>query len=213
MQHPSDRPSRRRRAMLAAATASAALGGLPAARAQESYPRKTVRLIVNFPPGGPLDILARTLASATGAKVNHILYKGNAPAVLAVVSGEVQGGILATPGFLPQVKAGKVIAVAVTSPRRSPLAPEVPTVAEAGLPDLGFEVLYDALVPAATPQPIVDRLATALAAALAREGVRKRMASLDMDVLAEPGEAARQRLARLRNRYAKTIAATGMRAE
>ena len=331
MQQPSDRPSRRRRAMLAAATASAALGGMPAARAQESYPRKTVRLIVNFPPGGPLDILARTLAeelqealgqpfvvenkpgaggnigvdvaakappdgytvlisidtpftinpgvykslpfepedlkpvmslassglmiavhpsvhatdlptlvakgrqdtlafsnagngspghmaasilaSATGAKVNHILYKGNAPAVLAVVSGEVQGGILATPGFLPQVKAGKVIAVAVTSPRRSPLAPEVPTVAEAGLPDLGFEVLYDALVPAATPQPIVDRLATALAAALAREGVRKRMASLDMDVLAEPGEAARQRLARLRDRYAKTIAATGMRAE
>ena len=163
--------------------------------------------------GSPGHMAASILASATGAKVNHILYKGNAPAVLAVVSGEVQGGILATPGFLPQVKAGKVIPLAVTSPRRSPLAPEVPTVAESGLPDLGFEVLYDALVPAGTPQAVVDRLGAALAEALAQEDVRKRLASLDMDVLAERTDAARQRLTRLRDRYAKTIAATGMRAE
>ncbi len=331
MRHPSKNASQRRRALLGAATATVALGAMPAALAQSGYPEKTVRFIVNFPPGGPLDILARTLAeklqaslgqpfvvenkpgaggnigadlvakappdgytvlvsidtpftinpgvykslpfkpddlkpvmtlassglmiavhpsvgaanlpalvakgkqdalafsnagngspghmaasilaAASGAKVNHILYKGNAPAVLAVVSGEVQGGILATPGFLPQVKAGKVIPVAVTSPRRSPLAPEVPTVAEAGLPDLGFEVLYDALVPAATPQAVVDRLGAAFAAALAQEDVRKRLASLDMEVLAEPAEAARTRLARLRERYAGTIAATGMRAE
>jgi tripartite-type tricarboxylate transporter receptor subunit TctC len=323
--------SPRRRALLGVAAATAALGALPAVRAQSGYPQKTVRFVVNFPPGGPLDILARTLAeklqaalgqpfvvenkpgaggnigvdlvakappdgytvlvsidtpftinpgvykslpfkpddltpvmtlassglmiavhpsvgaadlpalvakgkqdtlafsnagngspghmaasilaSATGAQVNHILYKGNAPAVLAVVSGEVQGGILATPGFLPQVKAGKVIPLAVTSPRRSPLAPEVPTVAESGLPDLGFEVLYDALVPAGTPQAVVDRLGTAFAEALAQDDVRKRLSSLDMDVLAERTDAARQRLAQLRDRYAKTIAATGMRAE
>jgi tripartite-type tricarboxylate transporter receptor subunit TctC len=133
--------------------------------------------------------------------------------VLAVVSGEVQAGILATPGFLPQVKAGKVLPVAVTSPKRSPLAPDVPTVAEAGVPDLGFEVLYDALVPAATPQAVVDRLASAFTSALAEPEVRKRLASLDMEVLAEPSDAARQRLDRLRERYARTIAATGMRAE
>ena len=110
-------------------------------------------------------------------------------------------------------KAGKVIPLAVTSPRRSPLAPEVPTVAESGLPDLGFEVLYDALVPAGTPQAVVDRLGAAFAEALAQDDVKKRLSSLDMDVLAERTDAARQRLAQLRDRYAKTIAATGMRAE
>lgn len=328
--HERSSPSRRR-VLLRGAAAGAALGVVPVAMAQSGYPEKTVRFVVNFPPGGPLDILARTLAeklqdslgqpfvvenkpgaggnigsdlvakaaadgysvllsidtpftinpgvykslpfkpddlkpvmtlassglmiavhpsvgaetleqlvakgkqdaltfgnagngspghlaasifsSTTGARVNHILYKGNAPAVLAVVSGEVQAGILATPGFLPQVKAGKVLPVAVTSPKRSPLAPDVPTVAEAGVPDLGFEVLYDALVPAATPQAVVDRLASAFTSALAEPEVRKRLASLDMEVLAEPSDAARQRLDRLRERYARTIAATGMRAE
>ena len=76
--------------------------------------------------------------------------------MLAIVSGEVQAGILATPGLLPQVKDGRIVPLAVTSPSRSPLAPDVPTVAEAGLPDLAFEVLYAAMVPAATPQPVID---------------------------------------------------------
>jgi tripartite-type tricarboxylate transporter receptor subunit TctC len=331
MQPLSFSPSRRRRALLRAAAAAALPVAVPAAFAQGAYPDKPVRFIVNFPPGGPLDILARTLAekmqgslgqpvvvenkpgaggnigvgqaakaaadgytvlvsidspftinpgvykslpfepsdlkpvmtlaasglmiavnpgagvetlpalvskgkkeaitfsnagngspghmaasilaSATGVKVNHILYRGNAPAVLAVVSGEVQGGILATPGFLPQVKAGKVVPLAVTSPKRSSLAPDVPTVAEAGLPDLEFEVLYDALVPAATPQAVVDRLQKAFADALAQPDVKRRLAGLDMEVLAEPGKAASERLATLSKRYAKTIEATGMRVE
>jgi tripartite-type tricarboxylate transporter receptor subunit TctC len=163
--------------------------------------------------GSPGHMAAAILASATGIKVNQILYRGNAPAVLAIISGEVQAGILATPGLLPQVKAGKIVPLAVTSPKRSVLAPDVPTVAEAGLPDLEFEVLYLAMVPAATPQPVVDSLAKAMAAALELPDVKQRLAALDMTELAETGAAAADRLTRLRERYAKTIKATGMHAE
>lgn len=163
--------------------------------------------------GSPGHMAAAILSNATGVKTNHIAYRGNAPAVLAIVSGEVQAGILATPGLLPQAKAGKITALAVTSPQRSELAPELPTVAQAGLKDLEFEVLYLAMVPAATPQPVVDVLVKAMGDALALPDVKARLSSLDMAVLNETGTAASERLARLRERYAKTIAATGMQLE
>ena len=108
--------------------------------------------------GSPGHVAASILQDSAGVKVNHIPYKGNTPAVMAVVTGEVQAGILATTGLLPQVQAGKVKALAVTSRKRSPLMPDVPTTAEAGVPALEFEVLYVAFVPAATPEPVVATL-------------------------------------------------------
>jgi tripartite-type tricarboxylate transporter receptor subunit TctC len=175
--------------------------------------RKEPITFSNAGNGSPGHMAASILAAGTGIIANHILYRGNAPAVLAIVSGEVQAGILATPGLLPQVKDGRIVPLAVTSPRRSPLAPDVPTVAQAGLPDLAFEVLYAAMVPAATPQPVVARLAGAMAEALAQDDVRARLSGLDMEVLAETGPAAADRLAQLRQRYGETIRTTGMQVE
>ena len=175
--------------------------------------RKEEITFSNAGNGSPGHMAASILASATGIKANHILYRGNAPAVLAIISGEVQAGILATPGLLPQVKAGKIVPLAVTSKRRSALAPDVPAVAEAGLADLEFEVFYYAMVPATTPQPVVAALAKALGDAAAQPDVQKRLDGLDMQVLAEAGPAAAERLVKLRQRYEKTIRATGMQVE
>ncbi len=161
--------------------------------------------------GSPGHVAASILQDTAGVKVNHIPYKGNTPAVMAVVSGEVQAGILATPGLLPHVQAGKVRALAVTSRKRSPLLPDVPTAVEAGVPALEVEVLYLAFVPAATPEGVVTTLQKALAAALTAQDVQERLRRLDLVVEGETGAVVEARLAKARERYAATIKATGMK--
>ena len=163
--------------------------------------------------GSPGHIAAEIFAHATGAKIVHVPYKGNAPAVTALLADEVKAGILATPGLLPHVQAGKVRALAVTGRRRSPLLPDVPTVAEAGFRDLEFEVLYLAMVPAATPDVVVETLRNAFRAALASPDVKARLTTLDMLVSGETGAAAAERLAASRARYGAIVAATGMKVD
>lgn len=163
--------------------------------------------------GSPGHLAVAVFDEATGGKIQNVPYKGNTPAVLAVISGEVDGGILATPGMLPHVKAGKVNALAVTSRERSKLAPEIPTVAEAGLKVLEQEVLYGMWVPAATPDAVVQVLQQAVADALAQPQMKQRMTTLDLQYEGLTGAAADQRLADLSARYARVIRATGMKVE
>ena len=171
---------------------------------------------VNFSSAGsgsPGHLAAEVFTEATGMKINHIPYKGNTPAVTAVLAGEVDGGVLATPGMLPHVKAGKIAALAVTSRQRSKLAPEVPTVAEAGLKGLEQEVVYVAMVPAATPEAVVQTLQRGFAEALTRPDVQARLTNLDLHYEGLTGAAASKRLAELSERYSRVIRATGMKVE
>jgi tripartite-type tricarboxylate transporter receptor subunit TctC len=140
-------------------------------------------------------------------------YKGNSPAVMALLAGEVQAGILATPGLLPHVKTGKVVPLAVTSRQRSQAAPDTPTVAEAGMKELELEVLYVAMLHAATPAPVVDALRKALAEALDQPDVKAQLAKLDLFVEKQAGKAAEDRLAAQRTRFARIIKSTGMKVE
>ena len=163
--------------------------------------------------GSPGHLAAEVFTEATRIKINHIPYKGNTPAVTAVLAGEVDGGILATPGMLPHVKAGKITALAVTSRQRSRLAPEVPTVGEAGLKELEQEVLYIAMVPAGTPDAVVQALQRGFSDALARPDMRSRMDNLDLHYEGTTGAAMSKRLADLSGHYGRIIQATGMKVE
>ena len=163
--------------------------------------------------GSPGHLAAAILSDATGVKITHIPYKGNSPAVMAVLSGEVQAGVLATPGMIPHVQAGKINALAVTSRKRSPLAPDVPTTAEAGVKELQVEVLYLTMVPAATPEPVMALLRKAMADALAQPDVKAQLAKLDLFVEGETGKAAEDMLSSQRERYGRIIKATGMKVE
>lgn len=169
---------------------------------------------VTFSSGGngsPGHLASEQFTEYTQAKVTHVPYKGNSPAVQAVVAGEVTGGMLATPGMLPHVKSGKLTALAVTSRQRSKLAPEVPTVAELGLQPLEQEVYYLVMAPAATPDALVATLAKAITDALQRPEHQARLTQLDMHWEGLTGAAASKRLAELSERYARIVKATAMK--
>jgi tripartite-type tricarboxylate transporter receptor subunit TctC len=163
--------------------------------------------------GSPGHLAASILVDAVGAKITHVPYKGNTAAVMAVLAGEVQAGVLATPGMLPHVRSGKIRALAVTSQRRSPLAPEVPTTAEIGLKAMEVEVLYVMMVPAATPEPVMDTLRKAVVDALAQRDVREQLGKQDMAIESLVGQAAQQRIAHQAQRFARVIKDTGMKIE
>ena len=171
---------------------------------------------LNFSSGGngsPGHLAAAILSSSTPVKTQHVPYRGNTPAVTAVLSGEVDGGILATPGMLPHVQSGKITALAVTSARRSQLAPQLPTVAELGLKALESEVLYLVMVPAATPDAVVQTLSKGIVDALQRPDIKERMKGLDLFFEGQTGAAATKRLADLNTRYGQIVRATGMKAD
>ncbi|MDX3905532.1 MAG: tripartite tricarboxylate transporter substrate binding protein [Pigmentiphaga sp.] len=160
--------------------------------------------------GSPGHLSLSMLSQATDMKINHIPYRGNAPAVLALVSGEVQAAALATPGLLQHVNAGTIKALAVTGSQRSPLLPSVPTTAELGYPAVKQDVLYVAMVPSGTPDGIVRTLQSAIGKILAQPDVQQRLRAMDFTLESLDGEAAAKELAAVRERYAKIIKSAGM---
>jgi len=98
------------------------------------------------------------LKARAGVDLIHVPYKGSAPAVMDLVGGRLHAMFDNTPNVLQQVRGGKLRALAVTTPRRFALTPELPTVAEAGLKDFEVSVWFGLVAPARTPQPVVERI-------------------------------------------------------
>ncbi len=125
---------------------------------------------------------------AAGARAAVVVYRGSADGVNAVANGEVGFGLLDTAGVVGPLQGGRVRALAVTSPKRHPALPEVPTMAEAGVPDLVVELFAGILAPAGTPEPVVRRLHAALVRAMAEPEVRRRMDALVLTPVANTPE-------------------------
>jgi tripartite-type tricarboxylate transporter receptor subunit TctC len=106
----------------------------------------------------------------------HIPYKGGAPAVMSVVAGDTHVIFATPPSVLPMVRAGRLRALAVTSNDRSPLMPDIPGMAEAGLPEYGISFWYGFFVPAGTPPDIVKKLFETITAAMQRPEVKATLA-------------------------------------
>lgn len=108
--------------------------------------------------GATLHLVGELFKSAAGINITHIPYKGAGPAAIAVISGEAQMMFSSTTAVMPHIRANRLAALAVTSPNRSPLAPEVPTLVESGLRGVEVGSWYALVAPAATPREIVMRL-------------------------------------------------------
>jgi tripartite-type tricarboxylate transporter receptor subunit TctC len=122
--------------------------------------------------GGVSHLSGELLRIAAGINVVHIPYKGAGPAMTALVSGEVQLMMATAPVAVTQMKANKVRALAISSSKRSSLAPELPTIAESGLPGFQTDTWYGVLAPARTPASVVSRLNADIGRALESADVR-----------------------------------------
>ncbi|HKA41439.1 MAG TPA: tripartite tricarboxylate transporter substrate binding protein [Burkholderiales bacterium] len=108
--------------------------------------------------GSITQLAAELFKNQAGIKMLHIPYKGGGPSVIALVSGEASVGFATTPSCIFQINSGRLRGLAVTTPKRSPFLPKLPTVAEAGLPGYAAEAWYGMLVPAGTPKEVIARL-------------------------------------------------------
>jgi tripartite-type tricarboxylate transporter receptor subunit TctC len=139
--------------------------------------------------GSPGHLAGELMVIRTGAQMVHIPYRGGGPAVTDVMGGQVPLIWVSIPAAAQQVKAGKLRALAVSTLKRSPAFPDVPTMQEAGVADFEVDSWYAMLVPAKTPRAIIDKLNKALNTVLAEPAVRSQLLEQGADAVGGTPEA------------------------
>lgn len=131
--------------------------------------------------GTAMHLTSQLFAQMAGVKFNEIAYRGSGPAALDVMGGQAMLAVVDLPSALQHIKSGRLVAYAVTSPKRLPQLPEVPTVAESGLADYDSTGWFGLVAPAGTPAPVVARLNAEFVAALNDEGIKTSMRNLGVE--------------------------------
>ena len=163
--------------------------------------------------GGTSHLAAEYFMQLTKTDMVHVPYKGTGPALADLVGGSTQFMIAAAPGTLPFVKGGRLVALATTGPKRWAQLPDLPTLAEAGVPGYQFDTWYGAHAPSKTPRELVARLNAEINKALAVPALRAKLTEAGLDPLGGSPEAfsafMRDELERMR----RIIVASGAKAE
>jgi tripartite-type tricarboxylate transporter receptor subunit TctC len=171
---------------------------------------------LNFGSGsnGSAGHLAGELFKAeTGVQMLHVPYKGAAPALQALLANEVQVLFDNLANAMPQIKAGKVKAFGVTTRERSPMAKELPTIAESGLPGFDISTWIGIFVPAATPKPIQERLHKEFTDALATADIRERMFNIGAEPIGNKPDEFAAYIKSESEKYARVIKASGAKVD
>jgi len=163
--------------------------------------------------GSAFHLGSELLKSMAGIDIVHVPYKGTALSMSGMLAGEVQLMFISLPPGLPYVRAGTLRSLGLSSARRSPLAPELPTIAESGLPGFEFRTLFAMVVPARTPPPIVRRLNGEVVTILNRPDVREKLAALGYEVVASTPEAMAAQMKQEGKKWARVIREANIRAE
>ena len=164
-------------------------------------------------PGGSPHMSAELLKMMAGVDMAHVPYKGAAPMLTDLIGGQIQAGFDNLPSTIGFVRSGKVRALAVTTPQRWPGAPDIPTVAERGVP--GYEVSgwFGLLAPAGTPKSVLDTLQSAVAQAVQQPEVARQLRDLGAEPVANKPEAFARDIAADVEKWRKVVQATGVRLE
>ncbi|WP_395703148.1 Bug family tripartite tricarboxylate transporter substrate binding protein [Aquabacterium sp.] len=163
--------------------------------------------------GSPSHLTMAAFMATAGLDMTHVPYKGTGASVIDVMAGQVDSVFAVGSGILPQAKAGKLRALAVSGDKRSGAAPELPTIAESGFPSFNASFAYALLAPAGTPEPIVKLLAREVELAMNTPEVKElnRQADYTATGLTQPQSAAW--LADARHRWAEVIRKSNITAD
>lgn len=153
------------------------------------------------------------LADAAGIQIKHIPYKGTAPAVADLIGGHVKVMMVPIPAVIGAIKGGQLRAIAVTSPTRSQLLPDIPTIAEAAIPGFNADARYGLMAPAGTPEPIIARLNKELRAGISEQAVRKKMTDDGLDPQPDTPEQYKQAILAEQKVWGAIVKKLGLRAE
>jgi tripartite-type tricarboxylate transporter receptor subunit TctC len=148
-----------------------------------------------------------------GVDITHVPYKGSGPAVTDLIGGQVQVMFDNISNVLPHIKAGKLKVLAVTTPARSPLLPDVPTVAEAGVPGYEVGVWFGFAAPAGTPKPVIDKLNGEIVNVLKQPEVKAQFAALGVEAVGSAVEPFAAHIAAQRAMWSKVVRDAGVTPE
>jgi tripartite-type tricarboxylate transporter receptor subunit TctC len=165
--------------------------------------------------GNTQHLAASLFNTRAGTQIVHVPYKGAGQAITALLAGEVSMMMLTTPLGLPHIQSGKLKPLAYTGPKRASFLPNVPTMAEAGLPSMTLDAMswYGMLAPAKTPQAIVSRLNAEAQNALKAAPVRERLAALQLDPVGNTPAEFRAFLDDQLKRFAEMVKLAGVEPE
>jgi tripartite-type tricarboxylate transporter receptor subunit TctC len=148
-----------------------------------------------------------------GIDMLHIPYKGTAPALTDLLAGQVSLMFNSMPSVLPHVKSGKLKGIAVGSAKRSPAAPDIPTVAESGVPGFDYVTWYGLFAPAATPRAIIAKLNAQVVSMLAEPELAQRLVVQGADPQSSTPEGLARYMREEHERWKKVITSAGIKAE
>ena len=164
-------------------------------------------------PGGSPHMSGELLKAIGQVDITHVPYKGAGPMLIDLIGGQVQMGFDNLPSSIGHIRSGRIRGITVTTLKRFPGAPEIPTMNESGLPGYEVSAWFGLLAPAHTPKAVVDILYSNIAAILKQPGIEKQL----LDLGAEPGgntpEAYAKQIAADVEKWKKVVAATGVQAE
>ena len=163
--------------------------------------------------GGTPHIAGELLNQRTGSKLVHIPYKGGGQAMADALGGQIPLVYTAVAGAVGHVKAGRLTPVAVSSQKRAPSLPDVPTFIEAGVPDFESSSWVGILAPAKTPRPVIDRLNRELTAVLTSPDVVAKLETLGITATPGTPEQFSEQMRRDLESYGKVVRAAGIKAE
>lgn len=164
-------------------------------------------------PGSTFHMSAELFKNVTKTDITHVPYKGGGPALVDTMAGMVEMSFPVLSAAVPHVQAGKLRAIGVTGPKRSPLLPDVPTLGESGANGYSFETWFMVFVPAETPKPIIEKLNMALNKAINSPELKDRLIKDGFDPLPSTPAEARTRLSQELASWNKLIKERGMTAQ